>query len=643
MKQIFHKTLSFSETIQTLKNLVVELGLLPLDSESVKSIDSIGRVTTKPVFAKYSSPFFHSSAMDGYAVRFRDTLKASERNPLLLKINEDVIYVDTGDPLPMGFDAVIMVEDVNVTSDCIEIYSAAKPYQNVRTIGEDIVATELIISEKHMIRDIDVSVMVASGVLDVDVYKQPVCTIIPTGDEIIEPESIRHRTPTPPDIIEYNSIFISSMIRTNGGIAKRNEITKDNRDELCSAIKNAAKDSHLVIVIAGSGKGSEDFTADVIRDMGRLVVHGVAIKPGKPFIVGVVNDRLVVGIPGYPVSAYVCMRYFVVPMLRMMLGIQASHKKTIRATLSRQLSSKLGVDEIVRVKVGVVGDKMIASPVGRGAGIMMSIVRADGLLVIPSDSEGFSSGSEVDIEPIREIDDVKNTIVCIGSHDNALDLLANQIKKRYPQYSLSSSHVGSMGGIMAIKRGESHIAGCHLLDESTGSYNIPYIQKYLSDKKVMLINFLQRTQGLLVKKGNPKGIKGFEDLLRKDITFINRQSGSGTRLLLDKHLKDLEIPNTEVSGYDREEFTHMAVASAVLTGLADTGLAILSSARALGLDFIPVAQEQYDLIVDMQYIDTEPIKALIRIISEDVEFRRDINLLGGYDTTDMGKIIFTTQ
>ncbi|MCX8026603.1 MAG: molybdopterin biosynthesis protein [Thermodesulfovibrionales bacterium] len=643
MKEIFHKVSSLSEALSILKRLVEELGFLPLGQETIKTVDSIGRITTRPVFARYSSPFFHSSAMDGYAVRFKDTLSASEGNPLLLKINSDALYVDTGDPLPIGFDAVVMVEDVNIEGEYIEIYSPVKPYQNVRTVGEDIVATELIIPERHIIRGIDASAMVASGVLDVDVRKQPICTIIPTGTEIVEPETVRHKPPTPPQIIEYNSIFISSMIEDTGGITQRGEIIKDDKDLLASAILDATLDSHVVIVIAGSGKGSEDFTADVIRQNGRLMIHGVSIKPGKPFISGIINNKLVIGIPGYPVSAFVCMRYLVLPVLRWMLGIDSLDKKVVRANISRQLSSKLGVDEFVRVKIGAVGEKTIASPVGRGAGLMMSVVRADGILTIPQDSEGLWAGSEVDIELIRDIDDIKNTIVCIGSHDNALDLLANHIKSRFPKYSLSSSHVGSMGGIMAIKRGEAHIAGCHLLDETTGVYNIPYLKKYLNDKKVIHINFLKRTQGLIVQKGNPKDIKGFQDLLREDVTFINRQSGSGTRLLLDKHLKDLGIEASKIKGYDKEEFTHMAVASAVLTGIADTGLAVLSSARALGLDFIPVAQEDYDLIIDMQYIDTEPLKILMSIISEDIEFRKQVEMLGGYDTKDMGRVVYKTD
>ncbi|MDP3112140.1 MAG: substrate-binding domain-containing protein, partial [Thermodesulfovibrionales bacterium] len=286
------------------------------------------------------------------------------------------------------------------------------------------------------------------------------------------------------------------------------------------------------------------------------------------------------------------------------------------------------------------GNKLIATPVSRGAGVLMSLVRADGFVRIPAMSEGIGAGTEVNVEILRTKDEIENNIVCIGSHDNALDLLANSLKKKYPKLSLSSAHVGSMGGLMALKKGEAHIAGTHLLDEETGEYNVSYIKRLLSDKKVILINLVYREQGLLVPKGNPKNIKGFNDLTREDVVFINRQLGAGTRLLTDKHLKELGINPKDVKGYEREEYTHMGVASAVLTGIADTGLAILASARALGLDFIPVAKERYDLAIPADFYNTEMIQCLLEIVMDDDAFRNMVLGLGGYDVSDMGKIVY---
>jgi putative molybdopterin biosynthesis protein len=255
-------------------------------------------------------------------------------------------------------------------------------------------------------------------------------------------------------------------------------------------------------------------------------------------------------------------------------------------------------------------------------------------------SEGIGAGTEVNVELMRAKADIENTIVCIGSHDNALDLLANILKKRYPKFSLSSAHVGSMGGLIALKKDEAHLAGTHLLDEETGEYNVPFIKRLLADKKILLVNLVYREQGLLVLKGNPKNIRGFEDLTRPDVVFVNRQPGAGTRLLTDKCLRDLGIHPKDIKGYEREEYTHMGVASAVLTGVADTGLAILASAMALGLDFIPVAKERYDLAIPREFYETEILQYLLEIIREDAEFKKMVVELGGYDISDMGKVMY---
>lgn len=652
MKQVFLDSLSLEEAIKVFYHHLDERGLRCLPSETIKVTESLGRITAKPVFARYSSPFYHSAAMDGYAVRFADTFTASEASPCMLKIGYDAVYVDTGDPLPEGFNAVIMIEDVNIirkqktedrrqiTEEYIEIYQPVTPYQHVRTIGEDIVATELIIPENHKIRPIDMGAILASGHFEVVVRKRPKISIIPTGTEIIEPDVIRNRPPEPPEIIEYNSSVLSGLAMECGAEAIRFNIVKDNLEEIKKNISEASKISDIVLINAGSGRGSEDYTLTAIKELGEVIINGVSIKPGKPLIAGFVNNKPVFGIPGYPVSAYLTFQLFVKPVIARFLGITAEENEKIRATISRQIASPLGVDEFVRVKVGVVSDKYIATPVGRGAGLLMSLVRADGILTIPANSEGLQAGTEVEIELIRNKNEIKNTVVFIGSHDNTLDILANTIKKNYPEFSLSSAHVGSMGGLMALKRREAHIAGTHLLDEQTGEYNIPFIKRLLSDRKLVLVNLVYRQQGLLVKKGNPKNINGFEDLIRDDVIFINRQSGSGTRLLLDKHLRELGINPYMVKGYDREEYTHMAVASAVLTGLADTGLAVYSSAKALGLDFIPVANERYDLAIPYEFMETEMIRIVLKIIREDEDFRTTVESLGGYDTRDMGKVVF---
>lgn len=622
----------------------------PLQGEPVKVVDSLGRVTAEPVFAKISSPSYHASAMDGYAVKFTDTFGASEVVPKHLKIPEQAIYVATGDPMPDGFNSVIMVEDINIIErqgtrdegqenpllEYIEIIKPATPWQHVRTVGEDIVTTELILPENTKIRPVDVGAMLAGGLTEIKTRRKPRIVIIPTGNELVEPGTKLKKG----NIIEFNSSILSGLVTEWGGEPIRLPVVPDNIDELKKTILEATETGDLVVINAGVSAGAKDFTFSAIKDLGDIILHGLNIKPGKPVILGWINNKPVLGIPGYPVSAYITFELFSKALIYAWQGLAPERTETIIAKLTRQVASTMGKEEFLRVKVGVVGGKVIASPLGRGAGMLMSLVRADGFVRIPAMSEGLSAGKDVEVSLIQNKNKISNTLVCIGSHDNILDVLASFLKKKYPTFSLSSTHVGSMGGLVAIKRREAHIAGTHLLDEETGEYNVPFIKRLLSDNKIILINLVHRQQGLLVLKGNPKNIKGFEDLLRDDITFINRQSGSGTRLLLDKYLKDLKIDPKKIRGYEQEEYTHMTVASGVLNGIADTGLGIYAASKSLGLDFIPIAKERYDLAVPEEFYNLDITQKLLEIIRNDMEFRETVKKLGGYDTADMGKIIY---
>jgi putative molybdopterin biosynthesis protein len=608
----------------------------PLEAETVRVSDSLGRITASPVAAKISSPFYHSSAMDGYAVRFPDTFGASETTPKRLRIGGEAVYVDTGDPIPEGFNAVIMIEDVNEDEGFIEIIAPVTPWKNVRTVGEDIVHTELIVPENHAVRAVDMGAMLAGGHTEISVRRRPVVAVIPTGSEIVEPG-----TPLKPgDIIEFNSRLLSGLASELGAEPLRMDIVPDDVDKLREAVLEAHSRADLIVVNAGASAGSEDYTAKVIGELGEVLVHGVAIKPGKPTVLGIVRGKPVIGSPGFPVSAYLAFGLFARPLIMRLQGLEPRGPSTMMARLSRNVASSLGQEEFLRVKLGRVGENLIATPLGRGAGLMLSLVRADGLLRVPAMSEGLAGGSEVAVELLRDPRDIEDTLVMIGSHDNTIDLLANFLKKRHPKYSLSSAHVGSMGGLMALRKGEAHAAPTHLLDEETGEYNVPFIKKLLAGRKTVLVNLVYREQGLMVPRGNPKGIRSFRDLTKDGVTFINRQAGAGTRLLLDKCLKDEGIDPGDIEGYDREEYTHMAVASAVLTGVADAGLGVLSAANALGLDFVPLAKERYDLAIPSDFMEAEMMQALLRIIREDEEFKNAVTELGGYDVSDMGKVLF---
>ncbi len=612
----------------------------PLEGVSIPVKDSLGRVTSEAVIAQVSSPFYHSAAMDGVAVRFADTFGAAETRPLRLRVPEQAEFVDTGDPLPGDRNAVIMIEDVEKISEQeIEILKPATPWQHVRVVGEDIVATELVIPENHVIRPVDMAALLASGHSSVMVRKRPRVAVIPTGSELVEPGRPLERGM----IIDFNSAMLSAMAVECGAEALQRPIIRDDAALLRAAIEDALAEADLVAVNAGSSAGREDFTAPVIAELGSVVVHGVNIKPGKPVVLGMVRGKPVIGIPGYPVSAALTFGLFVKPLVFALQGRVVPPQGSVTAKLSRSAASSLGQEEFLRVKLGKVSGAMIATPVTRGAGALMSLVRADGITRIPAASEGIGAGEEVPVDLLRPVHEVENTIVCIGSHDPALDLLANALKRRHPALSLSSAHVGSLGGLLALKRNEAHLAGTHLLDEETGEYNVSFLRKHLPGRRILLVNLVHRDQGLLVPKGNPKRISGFGDLARKDLSFVNRQAGAGTRLLTDLHLRRLRIDPEQVNGYNREEYTHMAVAAAVLSGAADTGLAVLSAARALGLEFIPVAKERYDLAIPAEFYGTPLLDALLSIIRTDRGLREQLVAMGGYDVSEMGKIMAELQ
>ena len=594
-----------------------------------------GRVTAEPVWAKISSPHYDSAAMDGIAVRASDTVGATETSPLQLAVGKQAVWVDTGDPVPDGFDAVIMVEVVHeVDGNVLEIQSPAAPYQHVRPLGEDIVATELVLPENHTLRPVDLGACAAAGLSELPVRRKPSVAVIPTGNELVEVGSDLK----PGDIIEFNSLVLAGMVEEWGGEATTLQTIPDDFDTLLDGVREAVRQHDIVLVNAGSSAGSEDYTARVIETLGELVVHGTAIRPGHPVALGVVAEKAVLGIPGYPVSAALTCELFVKPLIERKLGVPAVNRSIVKANITRKTLSPMGEDEFLRVRLGRVGEKMVATPVERGAGVIMSLVRADGIVKIPRFSEGMDAGAEVDVELLRPVEAIEETVVAIGSHDMTLDLLASHVRRERPKMTLASSNVGSMGGLVALARGEAHMAGSHLLDEATGEYNLSFIRRFLRGRSVIVVNLVQRIQGLILPKGNPRGIEILDDLTRDGIVFLNRQRGSGTRLLLDYKLNELGIEPDSIQGYDREEYTHLAVAAAVAGGRADVGLGILSAANAMGLDFVPLLSEQYDLVIPSEHYESERVRFVLSLIRGDA-FKAEVDALGGYDTATMGQVV----
>ena len=610
-------------------------GLKPLPGEGVPLDQAMGRVTSEPVWARMSSPHYHSAAMDGVAVRAHETHGASRTSPLTLKLGEQAVWIDTGDPIPVGFDAVIMAEDLQQTGDDeIEIMAAVADWQHVRLLGEDMVATELVLPENHRIGPSDLGAMAAAGLVQVPVRRKPVVCIIPTGTELITPGEPMEVG----KIIEFNSLMMAAQVEEWGGSPVRHPIVPDDFSQIKGAVEKALETSDVVILNAGSSAGSEDYTAQVVSEVGQLLVHGIAVRPGHPVVLGAAGGTPIIGAPGYPVSCVLTMDIIAKPLISRLLGVLPPVRQRLEATMSRKVLSPMGEDEFMRVKVGRVGERVIATPLTRGAGVIMSLVRADGLVRIPRFSEGLEAGSTVDVELLRPREEVENTIVAIGSHDMTLDLLGSLLHRQNAALSLASSNVGSLGGLQALRREEAHLAGSHLLDEDTGEYNIPYIRRVLGEREVVVVNLAYRDQGLIVPRGNPDNILSLSDLAREGVSFVNRQRGSGTRLLLDYELKQAGISSESIKGYDRDEYTHTGVAAAVASGTASVGLGILAAARALDLDFVPLLKERYDLVIPRRYYESELLQPLLEIIRGS-EFKEQVTALGGYDTSQTGQVM----
>jgi putative molybdopterin biosynthesis protein len=622
--------------------------------------NAVGRVLAEPIWAKVSSPNYHASAMDGFAVRSFETSSAQPSNPVLLRIGQGACYLDTGDPLPGDFDAIIPIENVESLNENgeitellrkpyqIRIRAAITPWSYVRPMGEDIVQTQLVLPAGQVLRPVDLGAMAAAGYEEINVTRPPRVAILPTGSELV-PLGTNLK---PGDILEYNSLVLAGQIKVWGGVPNKFSIIPDDFEKICSAVQEAARTNDLILLNAGSSAGAEDYSSKVIEELGTLLVHGVAVRPGHPVILGLIrvddskSDEQagktkghhvpIIGVPGYPVSAALTTEIFVEPTMAKWLGRSKLELPEEDAQLTRKITSPGGDDDYVRVVIGKVGSTTLAAPLPRGAGIITSLVRADGLVILPRGIQGLEAGSDVKVHLYRPRSALEHTIFCIGSHDMTIDLMSQLLSSH--ERRLVSANVGSQGGLIALKRGEAHMAGSHLLDPETGEYNIKYIHQYLDGIPVRVYGFVGRQQGLMVKKTNPKKIKGLEDLIREDVHFINRQRGAGTRVLLDYHLEKISLSSSDIRGYGQEEYTHLGVAAAVASGRADCGLGIPAAAQSLDLDFIPLFNETFEFVIPTVFANDELIKPVFDVMKSS-EFQHLVSKMPGYDIQNMGSLI----
>lgn len=577
-----------------------------------------GRITSGPIFASYSVPEIHLSAMDGIAVVSADTREASEQHPVTLP---RAARVNTGNVVPPEYDAVIMIEDVWETDGRYTIRQAVSPWQHVRPAGEDLAESEMVMPTSHRIRAHEIGALATYGITHPEVVTVR-AGLIPTGSELV-PAGTR---PKPGQVVESNTVMASAILGEVGVICTRYPFVEDQPDKIKKAIAHAVQENDIIIVSAGSSAGTKDYTADVIAELGEVLVHGVAIRPGKPVIIGRIDSKPVFGLPGYPLSALTVLREIILPFLRN-YGLEVPAPHIIRACITSAIPKEIGSDEFILCTLGRVGNHWVVSPQSKGAGVQMSAIRANAFLRVPRASEGFDAGDEVDARLMVNTAEAAEALLITGSHDPVIDYLADITRPK--GVTLLSTHVGSMGGILALKKDECHAAPVHLLSED-GSYNTAFLKKYLPGTEIDLLCVAGREQGIVSRDGI-----GLSELPGR--SFINRQKGSGTRILLDYELKKAGIAPAMLPGYEREVTTHIAVALAVKSGEADAGMCVYSAAKALGLPFVPVAQERYELAFRQEHADDPRLVTLIEAVRSP-GFKKILGNLGGYDTKETGTI-----
>lgn len=580
--------------------------------------ESIGRITARPLFASYSVPEAVLAAMDGIAVRSEDTWGAAEQRPVTLA---SFTRVNTGNVIPPGFDAVIMIEDVTFDGEKAVIRKAAGPWQHVRPAGEDIAESEMILPSAHRIRPHEVGALAAYGISHVPVLTVRI-GLVPTGNELVMPGT----RPAPGQVVESNTVMAGAWLRSLGAECLRYSVTPDKPDLISERVSQAVAGNDIVIVSAGSSAGTRDYTAEVISGLGEVLVHGIAIKPGKPAIIGKIKGKPVIGMPGYPLSALTVIREIVVPLLGR-YGLSAPDTESLSTTVAMSLYSEIGTCEYVLLAIGKIRDSYVAIPLSRGSGVQMSGVRAHAFLRIPPDCEGYEAGERVPVTLMVPVATAEHTLLISGSHDPVLDCLLELLQRE--GVTLHSSHTGSMGGVLALKRGSCHAAPVHLLHPS-GDYNIPFLLQYLPGEDITLVCVAGREQGIASREGLSLADLPFH-------TYVNRQKGSGTRMLLDYELGRQGIDPGSIRGYDRELPTHIGVALAVRQGEADAGMCVYSAARALGLSFVPVGRERYELAIRTEGLDDPRIRTLLDAIRSD-RFREILQQLGGYDSSCTGQL-----
>ena len=590
----------------------------PDRTERISVTQCLGRVAAGPVYAKYSVPEVNLSAMDGIAVRSRDTVGATDQAPVLL---EEFVRVNTGNIVPPGFDAVVMIEDTWEDGQRFRIRKSAAPWQHVRPAGEDIRENRLVLPRGHEIRAFDIGALATYGITHLDVLTADV-GIIPTGSELV-PFGTR---PGPGQVVESNTIMAQAFLGAMGARCTRYPIVPDEPSKIAKALTTAAQKNDLVIISAGSSAGTRDFTAGVISSLGDLLFHGVAVRPGKPVMLGRIFGKPVLGLPGYPLAAQTMLREFAAPLLETW-GLAAPHRHTVRVRLAHDLTSEIGFDEFVPVFVGRIGSECWGTPHARGAGVQMATVKANAYTHLPATAEGFESGQELDVFLTTDPKSIDRTIILNGTLDPSLEELANLIHGR--GLFIHGSNTGNISALLALKRRSCHAISLSLPSVSLLAEN-PILRQQLPEEGLVLVHVAAIEQGI-----------ASQEIITPDeltsLKWINTRKDSAMHMIFDKLLDSRGIDPSRIDGYKHEVGGAQAVAAAVRNGFADAGMCTSAIAEANGLRFLPVATENFELAFHHDMLGDPKIHELVSVINSP-EFRGILSGSGGYGTEMTGRV-----
>jgi putative molybdopterin biosynthesis protein len=639
------------------------LDLRPLEAETVPLAVALGRVLAADVVAPLDVPGFDRANVDGFAVQAADTFGAGEDRPRTLRLNAETVptglrpretvrpgtatSIATGGMLPRGADAVVMVEHTDLRGDELILIRPVAPGGNVTFAGTDIGMGETVLRRGERLTSRETGVLAALGLDRVDCVRRPRVAILSTGDELIAPgEPLQ-----PGQVHDSNATVLADAVRELGGEAVPLGIVPDDDARLDAALRRAL-DCDLVLLSGGTSKGAGDLSYRAVGRLGPpgIVAHGVALKPGKPLCLAAVNfpERRPVAVavlPGFPTSAIFTFHEFLAPVLRRLAGLPERPPGVVSARLPLRVNSERGRTEYLLVSLTAdeasggckppevahapvpsgglhppLAPTFVAFPMGKGSGSVTAFGRADGFVVIPRQREYLERDEIVRVQLLAaELEPAD--LVVIGSHCTGLDFLLGELFRR--GFSSKTLAVGSTAGLEAVKRGECDLAGVHLLDPQTDEYNRPF----LSDA-VELVPGYGRLQGIVFRPGDPRfagrtvAEAAEAALADGECVLINRNRGSGTRVLLDRLLG-----SARPSGFLTEARSHNAVAAAVAQGRADWGVAIAPVARAAGLDFLPLRQERYDFVVPKTRRQRPAVRAFVELLAEPAT-RRTLHELG---------------